>query len=420
LPALPFLLAQRARLELMGFERSLLDVRGAYSIGDLILPARGHWLTDRLSEAPGAYPSDLGVVLLLCVTTAALLGGFRSVRGDPLVSRQRLAVLLTSLTALILGFGPRLGAVYSALRDVVPGLDAVRTPARFGMFATVGLASLAAAGLAFLRSRAGSPIRRRLLTVTAYGLLMAEMWAIPVGLVNPDREIDNHTEVLSWLGDHAEGQPLLELPMASGDGEAALEREVWAIRRALLHGSPVANGYSGYFPEPFRQLKDAVRDDLAGRARRYMDALGLRYVLVHEHDLEPALHDFVRTALGGRVVLDTGRDSVVLLEADPPAQPRGPSETSRRFGRRPERGTVLGFPLTPVAGRAQHVVAVPGQLLEISWPDGAGAFDTGRVRLRGSVLVDAGGAWVHVLVQRAPAGRRIGEAVLVPAERVPG
>jgi hypothetical protein len=259
LPALPFLLTQRSRLELMGFERSLLDVRGAYSLGDLFLPARGHWLTGRLTEAPGVYPSDLGVVLLVCVVTAALLGGFRNVGGDPLLPRQRLAVLLCSSTALVLGFGPRLGALYSALRELVPGLDAVRTPARFGMFATVGLAALAAAGLAFLRGRAGSPARRRLLTVTAFGLLLAEMWALPIRLVNPDREIDNHAEVLSWLGDHTEGRPLLELPMAPGDGEAALEREVWAMRRALLHGSPVVNGYSGYFPEPFRQLKDAAR-----------------------------------------------------------------------------------------------------------------------------------------------------------------
>ena len=419
LPALPFLLTQRSRLELMGFERSLLDVRGAYSLGDLFLPARGHWLTGRLSEAPGAYPSDLGVVLLLCVTAAALFGGFRSVGGDPVLSRGRLAVLLTSLTALVLGFGPRLGVLYTGLREVVPGLDAVRTPARFGMFATVGLATLAAAGLAFLRSRAGSPARRRLLTVTAFVLLLAEMWAVPIGLVNPDREIDNHAEVLSWLGDHAEGDPLLELPMAPGDGEAALEREIWAMRRALVHGSPVVNGYSGYFPEPFRQLKEAVRDDLAGRARRYMAALGVRYVLVHQHDLEPVLHDFVRRALGGRVVLDTGQDLVILLEGSPSAQPLGLSETSRRFGRRPERGTVLGFPVTGSASRAQHVVAAPGQLLEISWPGGVGGVDTGRVRLRGSVLVDAGSVWVHVLVQRPPAGQRTGEAVLVPAERVP-
>ena len=67
-------------------------------------------------------------------------------------------------------------------------------------------------------------------------------------------------------------------------GETALAREVRAMRRALRHGNPTVNGYSGYFPEPYLQMREALRGNLAGRGRRYLEALGVRHVLVHDHE----------------------------------------------------------------------------------------------------------------------------------------
>jgi hypothetical protein len=427
LSALPFLLAQRAHLVRMGFERSLEDVRGAYSLGDLFIPARGHWLTSRilhLSENPDAYPFDLGVVFLMCLLAAGLVGGFRFWRTDAIRARQRVSLAAMSAVGLLLGFGPNLGwtaggepaGPYVWLRSVVPGLDAVRTPSRFGMFAVVGVAVLAAAAFAFLRARAGARGGRLAVTLAGFGLLLAEMWAVPAGLADPDHGIGDHREVLAWLEVHGGGEAVLELPMAEVTGETALVREVRAARRALRHGNPTVNGYSGYAPEPYLQVRDAVRGDPAGRGRRYLDALGVRHVLVHDHEYTAARREAVVSALGGHVVLETGRDSVVRLEGSGPAMPVGPPATAS-FRREPRKGAALGVPLG-AAGHARLILAEPDQMLRISWPDPLGRAVTERARLRGSVLVDAGARWVHVRMLRPPDGDRPGEAVLMSDTRV--
>jgi hypothetical protein len=427
LAALPFLLAQRAHLVRMGFERSLQGVRGAYSLGDLFIPARGHWLTSRilpLSENPDAYPFDLGVVFLLCLLMAGVGGGFRFWRTDAIRARQRISLAAMSVVGLLLGFGPKLGwtaggeavGPYVWLRSVVPGLGAVRTPSRFGMFAVVGVAVLAAAAFAFLRARTRARGTRLALTLAGFGLLLAEMWALPVGLADPDHGIGDHRDVVGWLEEHGQGESVLELPMAEATGETALAREVRAMRRALRHRNPIVNGYAGYAPEPFLQVRNAVRDDPAGRGRRYLDALGVRHVLVHDHEYRAARREAIVAALGGQVAFETGRDSVVRLQGSGPAMPVRPP-ASASFRSEPREGAALGVPLAP-APRARFVLPEPGQTLRLSWPDRLGRTVTEGVRLRGSVLVDAGARWVHIRILRPPAGDRPGEAVLMSDTRV--
>jgi hypothetical protein len=417
--ALPWLLAQRARVGQMGFERPIEAVRGAYSLSDLFLPARGHWLTTHLlhlSDVSGAYPSDVGVVLLACLVVAVARGGLREKPRDPLRMRRLAAIAVMSATALLLGFGPGLGTAYEWLRDLVPGLDALRTPARFGMFATVGLAALAAAALAFLRGRAGSGTARGAVTAVFFALLVAEMWALPIGIVDPRGPIEDHGALLSWLRDQPQAGALLELPMAQGDGEAALLREVWAARRALVHGRPVANGYSSYFPESYRQLRSALDADPAGRGLRYLEALDVNAVLVHEHEIARAEREALRRALGGSIAFEDGRDTVILLDRERPAGASSFVASSATFRRAPRRGAVLGFSLPP-AEQARLLVAAPGQALEISWMDTDGARHTGSLQLCGSVLLDAGAPWFHVAVQQPPRDGHAGRGVLVAGER---
>jgi hypothetical protein len=425
--ALPFLLTQRALLGRMGFERSLEDVQGAYALLDLFVPARGHWLTSRvlhLTDAPGIYPFDMGVAFFVCLLAAGIVGGLRFWKVGPTQARQRVALVAMSAAALLLGFGPNLGVTvagerigpYMWFRSIVPGLEAMRTPARFGMFATVGIAALAAAAFAFLRARSKARGARCAMTVAAFGLLLGEMWAMPIGLADPGLGIKDHREVTEWLRTHGEQQAVLELPMAENNGETALAREVRAMRRALRHGHPIVNGYSAYFPEPFIQVRDAIRRDVAGQGRRYFGALGVRDVLLHDHEFAPSRARTVAAALGGRIVFQNDRHTVVRLEADEPTTTSRPPATAQ-FQKEPRKGAALGIPFTPFP-RARFVAADPGQILRISWADNLGLTHNREIVLRGSVLVDAGVPWILLRVLRPPTAKRSGEAVLIAPTRV--
>ncbi|RMH23291.1 MAG: hypothetical protein D6696_01065 [Acidobacteria bacterium] len=71
----------------------------------------------------------------------------------------------------------------------------------------------------------------------------------------------------------------------------------------------------------------------------------------------------------------------------------------------------------PAAGEPRFVAAAAGHRLRLRWSDAAGLPRSQEVRLRGTVLVDAGRPWLHVLLQHLPEGG-VGRAVLVSEERV--
>jgi hypothetical protein len=286
------------------------------------------------------------------------------------------------------------------------------------MFATVGIAALAAAAFAFLRGRVETRGGRGALTVVVFGLLLAEMWIVPIGLVEPDRGIDDHRAVVEWLEEHGGGEAVLELPMAEGTGESALAREVLAMRRALRHGNPVVNGYSGYFPEPFLQVREAVLTDPTGKGLRYLAALGVRHLLIHDHDYAAPRARQIATGLGGRVVFETGLDAVIRLETGGPVRAVRPP-ASAQFRNPPRKDAALGVPMTP-ADRARFVVPEPGQRLLITWPAGPERSGSGELRLRGTALLDAGARGIILRVLRAPSGTRPGDAVLLSDTRVAG
>lgn len=424
----PWLLAQRARLEAMGFERSLINVRGAYQPADLFLPARGHWLTGRLlgwSDAAGAYPWDLGVVLLLSLAVAVALGGFRPRRLDPVVRRRGAALLSLATGALLLGFGPNLAiptggepiVPYAWLHAVVPGLSGVRTPSRFGMFAIVGIVALAAAALAFLRRRMTGR-NRRVLTAVAFALLAAEMWAVPISRVDPGDGVEDHRQVLDWLAENGGGRPLVDLPMSGDDSEAELEREARAMHRALHYGSPIVNGYSGYFPEPFRQLRWALAEDPGGRGRRYLAALGVRYALIHRHSEPRDGAGELDGLLGGEVVFDDGADAVLRLPDGAAVERLRPPSGTPAFPTRPRRDDILTLSIAPNTHQARFFAAPPGHRLRVNWTDELGMRRTTPVAVGGTVLVPAGSSALYVLLQRFPADGGVGRGALLSEERV--
>ncbi len=194
-----------------------------------------------------------------------------------------------------LGPQPHVGAVrldgmglYGVFFDWVPGYDGLRVPARFAMVATLALAAATSTALARIAQwgRTGSLVLALVAVV-----FLAEAYAVPLPMNLTWSSGERYTapwptvhrlnegplayrHVLLMPGDTV----LLELPF--GD-------QGWDLRYvyyAGLHGKPIVNGYSGYFPDGYRgraaRLAQLWRDgDAAWTA---LTTAGATHVLVHE------------------------------------------------------------------------------------------------------------------------------------------
>jgi F5/8 type C domain len=163
----------------------------------------------------------------------------------------------------------------------------VRVPARFVMPAILALAT--AAALAFDHFRL-SPSRRRALAIAAALGIAIEGWMWPLDLLQPPS---------MWpLPARYDFGTVVELPLMN----QVVDFE--AMYRATLHGHPVANGQSGFFPEHYRALQLAFDD---GNPRG-LDALAqpdpLLVVIDRRFDAQGRLNHIVEqaeriTKLGG-------------------------------------------------------------------------------------------------------------------------
>jgi len=164
---------------------------------------------------------------------------------------------LAGLAMFVLALGPKprlaghpvlFHAPYSALL-ALPGFDGLRVPARIGTL--VDLCLVAAAGIAFSQlTRRWSSRSRRAAAAIAALVIVVELR--PVFRIVPAPHPADAFERL------APGSVVVELPLGATD------RDVAAMYRAMDHGHPTVNGYSGYEPPHYLVLKIALaRGDVA-------------------------------------------------------------------------------------------------------------------------------------------------------------
>jgi hypothetical protein len=124
--------------------------------------------------------------------------------------------------------------------SALPGFNGVRVPARFAMLVTLCLSAAAALAFVALVSRLPKP-RVRLAAAIVIAGILADSWVHGLAIVPiPDR--------LAVEERLAGGSLILELPL--GD----LFPDLAAMYRAIYHGHPVVNGWSGYFPVHYELL----------------------------------------------------------------------------------------------------------------------------------------------------------------------
>lgn len=232
----------------------------------------------------------------LCLAAALLLSPrLRAwLRTPPHDPTPFLALAVVFAVVMSLGPLPRIGGrqivglgLYEAFYTWVPGFDGLRVPARFGMIA--GALAAALAGCALARLAAWRRIGPALV-VALGGLFVAEAWAVPVPInlswASSPRyttpwttlhRLDDAPLAYRYLAAMPDDVRVLELPF--GD-------QAWDLRYvyyAGLHGTPIVNGYSGYFPDGY--LRRAARlhnlwNDREG-AWNAVTTSGATHVLVH-------------------------------------------------------------------------------------------------------------------------------------------
>lgn len=189
--------------------------------------------------------------------------------------------LIALLASSVLALGTHSPAYRLALA-LLPPLQGLRAPGRFGMVVALALAVLAGVGAARLLSRLPHGRRRHLAGAAVVGLLALE-YASSVGPLHawPMRA----PLYTLWL----RGQPpgvVADLPMPRADAVPLHEAE-WSFY-ARFHGRPLANGYSGYYPPNYIFMLGVMRRFPDADSLEVLRARQVRYLVVHEDRYEPA------------------------------------------------------------------------------------------------------------------------------------
>jgi hypothetical protein len=220
------------------------------------------------------------------------LAGVGAITG--LIRSERRSWTLFWLLFGLLAFGASLGpplrwgsfAPYAWLMNWHPGLAAIRSPFRFAVFVQLALLGLAAEGFARMlqvwqRCCQRQPLAENdiLIEVPAetpgwlswwacslgaiplFGLpvvMLIQIWPAGLQLTEP-APVSAEQPWIRWLKEELPAkEPILCLPLPQGPEVHFYESTPLWMRAAILHGHPLVNGYSGFFPPAFVELREQL------------------------------------------------------------------------------------------------------------------------------------------------------------------
>jgi hypothetical protein len=295
----------RVRAALGEYGGSLENVAYGLSLQHYVLPS---WLLGM-----ERFPGPLIVVVGVLAVFGALAGRWR-------VHGARWAYALTALWSASLSLGPyvRYGAgpewargptflgagPYATLYAILPGLDALRVPARMSLLAGFFIAVLAGVGAARVIGWARQRRGRLLIAAALVGCILGEsrprapgIELLPVG--------DRIPPVYRWLRDRGDGGAVVELPLN-------VLKDPSYLYYSTIHWHPLVNGYGAYLPPLYLYLQQELQrlpDPVAVNALR---EIGVRYIVAHAM---PALSDVASL----ESVATFGDDVVYQLPQEPAA-----------------------------------------------------------------------------------------------------
>jgi hypothetical protein len=246
--------------------------------------------------------------------------------------------LALGLVSLILSLGPHLyltrdqpalleGLPYALLYRYVPLVEAIRVPARLAVLVMLSLAVLTGFGAATLAS--GARHRRWFWCALAAAGLLLDYAAAPLPLV-PIEVGAQVPSVYRWLGSQEADSVIFEFPTAESPNITADEASIPRLSRhqyfSVYHWQRLTMGYSGFYPPLFwESLKHGLHFP-SHESIAYLRGLGVRHLLIHEHELSN--DELTHTRLGLRRRSDAlselgrfGETRVYGLPSPSPAKP---------------------------------------------------------------------------------------------------
>jgi hypothetical protein len=193
---------------------------------------------------------------------------------------------------LLLAFDMSLGLsghTYRLLYEHVPIYQGLRALARLGIFVVFFLAALAAYGYVALADalprRAHGPLAAAVCLV-----LLAEYRVRPLALVPYP---NTAPPLYAWLARQPRGV-VAELPMRA-EGLPGADPEYSYL--SSFHWQPIVNGYSGFYPASYLDRLDDVAGFPDETSVHRLRRDGVRYLVVHLGEFEPAQQDRVVRSL---------------------------------------------------------------------------------------------------------------------------
>jgi hypothetical protein len=250
-------------------------------------------------------------VVLLVLLGAAVLVNRRQLRRAFVRRSPGVFYALAALLFWVLCFGPAEEPSASAVLQRpytllmwLPGFEALRVPARFGMVATLCIS--VAAALAAARLLPSSTVGRAVaVTVIAAGLFV-DGWIEPMPISPPPQRIMIQAPA---------GAAVVELPV----DEPSVS--LGAMYRAISHGRPLVNGYSGHAPPHYGLLSYALRLQDPSILTHFAQGRALVVVVHRRHDMDGRWRELVHQA-GGELREESGVGAVFLIP--PQARDRVP------------------------------------------------------------------------------------------------
>jgi hypothetical protein len=226
---------------------------------------------------PGArafWPGTLKIGLAL----AGLVWGLR------FGPRRWTAFCTTVLVlGLLLSFGPGSGglSLHGLLAGSYPGFSQLRSPFRFVLFVQLMVALLAAGGLgAIWASTQVPPTWRRLLILCVGTMAVSEIRPTKQILL-PIPDLQAPLPWIAWVESETRPDDVFAfLPFPKGrDVGDYLESSQWMFWQ-MRHRRTMVNGYSGFFPKRFRELKGALRHFPDAQSLERLVQHGVRYCVI--------------------------------------------------------------------------------------------------------------------------------------------
>ena len=352
------------------------------------------------------YQGRVALLMVLCAFVPVATWG-RGARPQALVVA---GLVVAAVLGYLVALGPEGGVFPALLREHVPGFSSIRVPARFTVLVSFSTAALAGIGWAAVAGRLGPApaVAAATAAVVAAVAFDTGLFALRVPLAPAP---DTAGATARWLAEHADGRPVLELPVRRfpGDPLGAAKEQMYALR-SLVHLHPLLNGRSGYVPPSYELLMAYARRLPDARALDGLASLsGVGWVVTHGTQTEAWGLAPPRLELAA-----TLGDDRIYRVADGDG-PRWEPELVARLNGKPEAETFAG---TPLAALTPH--ALDNEVAAFGAPTRLKAGGTGMVTIVTrnvgkqtwpGVALDDGRVVVLRLVWRDEHGRRVPPAI---------